>query len=132
MDTKELIEYWIKSSEKDYQAMIHLFEKGDYTWSLFIGHLVLEKLLKALFVYKNSNFPPFIHDLYRLAEKCNLPLDETQKDLLDTVTTFNIRVRYDDYKMEFFNKCTMDFTEKWINSIKDFRVWLKGNYLNQY
>jgi len=55
-----------------------------------------------------------------------------QKDLLDTVTTFNIRVRYDDYKMEFFNKCTMDFTEKWINSIKDFRVWLKGNYLNQY
>jgi len=82
MDTKELIEYWIKSSEKDYQAMIHLFEKGDYTWSLFIGHLVLEKLLKALFVYKNSNFPPFIHDLYRLAEKCNLPLDETSKRLI--------------------------------------------------
>ncbi|MEI6091420.1 MAG: hypothetical protein WCR42_13275 [bacterium] len=30
--------------------MEHLFESGDYSYSLFIGHLVLEKILKAHFV----------------------------------------------------------------------------------
>jgi len=46
----------INGSQNHYfQAMIHLFEKGDNTWSLFIGHLVLEKLLKAWYVKVDSN-----------------------------------------------------------------------------
>lgn len=110
--------------------MDHLFEKGDYTWSLFIGHLVIEKLLKALYVQKYFDSPPFIHDLFRLAEKCNLELNEDQKDILDAITTFNIRARYDDYKMEFYYKCTKEFAEKWIDQIKEFRKWLKKNHLN--
>ncbi|MCG8603545.1 HEPN domain-containing protein, partial [bacterium] len=30
--------------------MEHLFEKEDYHWALYIGHLVIEKLLKAYYV----------------------------------------------------------------------------------
>ncbi len=54
-----------------------------------------------------------------------------QKDILDTVTTFNIQARYDDYKLSFFNKCTKNFTIKWVENIKEFRSWLKHNHLNQ-
>ena len=50
MEKEELILYWTESSEQDFRAMKHLFEKGDYHWSLFIGHLVLEKLIKAYYV----------------------------------------------------------------------------------
>jgi hypothetical protein len=49
--------------------MIHLYEKKHYTWSLFIGHLVIEKLLKALYTQKFSNNPPYTHDLYRLSKR---------------------------------------------------------------
>lgn len=126
----EIITYWIKSADKDYQAMTNLFEKGDYTWSLFVGHLLIEKLLKAVYALKKPETPPFMHDLLRLAEKCRLDLDENQKDILDTITTFNIRARYDDYKMEFHNKCTKDFTEEWINHIKEIRIWLKERHLS--
>jgi HEPN domain-containing protein len=131
MNKKDLITYWLKSSDRDFQTMIHLFEKGDYTWSLFIGHLVLEKLLKAWYVRHIDNTPPFIHDLVRLAEKAALPLDESKKDLLDSISTFNIRARYDDYKMEFYKKCSKDFTEKWIEIIKELRAWVKKNLLKQ-
>jgi len=131
MKNVELIKYWIESSDKDYQAMIHLFEKGDYSWSLFIGHLVIEKLLKALFVQEKLQSPPFIHDLSRLAAKCDLELDEKQKDVLDALTTFNIRGRYDDFKMEFYHRCTEGFTENWLKSIKEFRTWLKENHLKR-
>ncbi len=64
--------------------MYHLFQKGDNTWALFIGHIVLEKLLKAWYVKQKENTPPFIHDLVRLSEKGNLHLDDEQKDILDT------------------------------------------------
>lgn len=125
MKKEELLKYWVDSSNKDFQAMIHLLEKDDFTWSLFIGHLVIEKLLKAWYVQNISNTPPFIHDLVRLAEKGNLPLDEDQKDILDTISAFNIQARYDDYKMEFHKKCSRRFTEKWVDHIKGFREWIR-------
>ncbi len=110
MEINEHTKYWSDSSDDDFQAMLYLFEKGDNTWSLFIGHLVLEKLLKAYYVNSNRTPPPLIHDLVRLAEKGTLILDDKQKDMLDTISTFNIRERYDDYKREFHNKYSDAFT----------------------
>jgi len=129
LNNDDLIKYWIDSSDNDFRAMMHLLEKGDFTWSLFIGHLVIEKLLKAWYVQNISNTPPFIHDLVRLAEKGGLSLDEDQKDILDTISAFNLRARYDDYKMEFHRKCSKEFTEKWIDNIKEFREWIKKKLL---
>ena len=120
MKNKELIEYWINSSDNDFQAMLHLYEKGDYTWSLFIGHLVIEKLIKAWYTKNTADNPPFIHDLVRIAEKAKINLTEEQKDILDTISTFNIRARYDDYLMEFYKKCSKEFSEEWIAHIKEF------------
>jgi HEPN domain-containing protein len=105
--------------------MEHLFEKADYAWALFVGHLVLEKLIKAWYVHNVGINPPFIHDLVRLAEKADLALSEGQKDILDTVSTFNLRACYDDYKREFHRKCTRDFTKKWMDEIRGMRTWLR-------
>ena len=51
-------------------------------------------------------------------------LTEDQKDLLDAVTTFNIRARYPDYKGEFYKKVSKKFTEDYIKKIRDLRQWL--------
>ena len=93
--------------------------------ALFIGHLMIEKLLKALYVNINNNYPPFIHNLLRLAEKCDLKLTEDQKLFLVTVTAFNINARYDDYKMSFQQKCTPEYTVTWIENLKTNRQWIK-------
>ena len=126
MKQEELITYWIESSDRDFSTMNHLFEKADYHWSLFIGHLVIEKLLKAYFVKYIDTQPPLTHNLLRLAEKSNLELTEQQKDFLVTVTTFNIRARYDDYKLAFYKTCTKDFTTQWLTEITGFRAWIKN------
>ncbi len=129
MNTKEQIKYWIDTSDNDFKAMCHLFQKGDNTWALFIGHIVLEKLLKAWYVKQKESNPPFIHDLVRLSEKGNLHLDDEQKDILDTISAFNIRGRYDDYKREFYKKCSNAYTKKWIQNIEEFRKWIKEKLL---
>jgi HEPN domain-containing protein len=81
--------------------------------------------LKAYYVKIVSTESPFTHDLLQIAEKAHLTLSEKQKDLLDLVTTFNIRTRYTDYKLEFYKKCTKEYTETNIKKIKEFRVWAK-------
>ena len=128
MSRKEIIKYWVESSDSNVITMNNLFKSKDYDWSLFIGHLVIEKLLKAYYIKSVDENYPLIHDLLRLAEKGGLILTNEQKDLLDEVSGFNIRVRYDDYKREFHKKCTADFTKQYIDKIEDFRKWIKKKF----
>lgn len=125
IDKNKIIQYWVDSSNEDFETMITLFDNKRYSWSLFIGHLMIEKLIKALFVKINNDYPPFIHNLLRLAEKCNLNLNEEQILFFVTVTAFNINARYDDYKMSFQKTCTPEFTATWIEKLKDQRLWIK-------
>lgn len=125
IDKEKLIQYWLDGSDDDYETMIAMFDSKRYNWSLFIGHLMIEKLLKALYVKVKSDYPPFIHNLLRLAEKTDLKLNEDRKKQLVTITAFNINVRYDDYKMSFKKQCTLDFTIEWIDRLKELRRWIK-------
>lgn len=125
LNKDKLIKYWIDGSDDDFVTMTAMFDSKRYSWSLFIGHLMLEKLLKAYYVKVKSDYPPFIHNLLRLAEKADLELSDDQQEQLVTITAFNINARYDDYKMSFRNQCTPEFTAEWINKIKEIRPWIK-------
>jgi len=83
------------------------------------------KLLKALFVKIRNEYPPYVHNLLRLSEMCDLELTEEQSSFMATVTAFNINTRYDDYKMSFQKKCTLQYTAKWVENIKTNRKWIK-------
>ena len=123
---EELIDYWRSTSDSDFKTMINLYNTNDYHWSLFIGHLVIEKLLKAIYVKnQDDNFnPPRTHDLLLLSDSAKLNTNEKQKDLLDLITAFNISARYPDYKQSFYKKCSKEYTEKIIEDIKELRLWL--------
>lgn len=131
MTKKEIEEYWIKSSEADFEVTLSLMEKDHYVWALFLGHLVLEKLLKAYYVRQVGIDAPYTHDLTKIADLGRLTLSEEQKDFLDEVTTFNIKARYPDYKNRFSRKATTEFADKYMGKIKEFRLWLKDMMIPQ-
>ncbi|HOJ28325.1 MAG TPA: HEPN domain-containing protein [Spirochaetota bacterium] len=92
MEKKDIVKYWKETSDRDYETMLHLFQSKDFHWSLFIGHLVIEKLLKAIFVINNDHniVPPKTHDLLLLAKKAGIETNDEINDMLDFITTFNI------------------------------------------
>jgi len=47
MNVKEHVNYWLDSAKNDLGAANQLFLSAKYDWCLFIGHLVVEKTLKA-------------------------------------------------------------------------------------
>ena len=93
---------------------------------MFIGHIVIEKLLKGHFAKNREGAPPLSHDLSRIAELSGLEPDPERLDILDAVTTFNIRARYDDYKHEFALRCTSEYIAAMIARIEELRVWIKS------
>lgn len=117
--------HWITTSDKDYNTMIHLYESKDFHWSLFIGHIVIERLIKACVVRETRKHAPFTHDLSKLANLSGLNFTDEYLDWLDTITTFNMNARYDSYKEAFYKKCTFDFTTEWIEKIKKLQSWIK-------
>jgi HEPN domain-containing protein len=118
--------YWFEESEKDALVMKSLLKSGHYTWALFVGHLVLEKLLKAVYVKTVSIQAPRTHNLVKLARNSGLKLTDEQEDFLFEVTTYNLKGRYPDYKQSFYKKATGEFTSKRIRLIEEMREWLKN------
>jgi HEPN domain-containing protein len=125
IDIEKVYNHWIATSEKDYETMIHLFENKDYHWALFVGHIVIERLLKAKIVIITLDHAPFSHDLRRLAKLSKIEFQSNHFGWLDTITTFNLNARYDSYKQAFYEKCSPEFTAEWISNIKELRVWIK-------
>lgn len=108
------------------QQKLYLFLKK-YDWCLFVGHLALEKILKAVFVDRNNNnIPPKIHNLVRLTELSNIDLSDDQKFILDTINDFSIQARYPDYKMDFYKKCDESYALHHLHQIKEFHAWFSS------
>ena len=128
MNNIDLMNYWIKSSDEDFVTMEILYKNKQNAWCLYIGQLVIEKLLKALYAKNNKEAPyaPKTHNLLYLAEKIQLELTKEQKISLDTITKFNLEARYDDYKESFRQNCTNEYTAQQIKNIKEVREWLKN------
>lgn len=124
IDVDKIINHYKESSEEDFVTMLNLYDSKSYNWSLFIGHISLEKLIKALYVKINKEHAPYTHNLLRLAEKCKLKIPEDYSDWLDEITSFNINARYNDFKKEFYYKCTENFTKEWIEKIKTLLTWI--------
>lgn len=128
MNNLDLMDYWFTSSDSDYETMLVLYKNKKNTWCLFIGHLVIEKLLKGLYAKNNPELPisPKIHNLILLSKKAKLEVPINIREKIQIINTFNISARYDDYKKSFDEKCTNDYTAKQVKNIEEVRQWLKS------
>lgn len=127
MKSEEHIQFWLDGAAHDLDAAESLFAAGKYDWCLFLGHLVLEKTLKAILVQKQSEKIPLkTHNLVKLAEKSSLELTDAQKTFLDEVNDFNLEIRYPDYKKAFYLHCSREYTTEYFNKIKEIYQWLRS------
>ena len=128
MNNTDLMNYWFESSDNDYDTMKVLYENHKNTWCLFLGHLVIEKLLKGLYARNNPENPisPKVHNLILLSQKANLKVPNEIREKIQIINTFNISSRYDDYKKSFAEKCTDEYTSIQIKNIEEVQKWLKN------
>ncbi len=90
------------------------------------AELAVEKMLKAVFVTKQKQHAPPLHNLLRLARSAGLEVDQETVDKLVTVTAFNIEARYPDFKRSFRQRCTAEYTAEQMAMIRELMEWLKS------
>jgi HEPN domain-containing protein len=122
---QEHIRYWLTTAAHDLDVADALFASAKYDYCLFLGHLALEKVLKACWVRDNeNNQPPPIHNLLTIASETKLQLSTEQKEFLRLVNRFHIEARYPDFKMSFYKLCTHDYSQQQLAAIKEIYQWL--------
>jgi HEPN domain-containing protein len=127
MNQKIIIDFWASEAEESLHVAKHLFEKKDYSYALFFGHLAVEKIIKAVLVKNTNQQVPRSHNLLRLAKEAYIEMTKDQEHTLIRITAFNLESRYPDYKKEFREKCTLEFTTIELQKIKEVFIWLKSN-----
>jgi len=127
VEREDHIKFRVNSSHQDYEEMEKLFAAGRYAWCLFVGHLVIEKLLKACYMKMVGIEYPRIHNLGMIAQKASLGMNDKQRKNLDFISGFHIEARYPDVKHSLYKKATHEFTLKALAIIKETREWLIEN-----
>lgn len=122
---EKTINYWLTSAEYDVGVVKSLFKKKKYHYSLFFGHLSLEKILKAIYVKKKSAHAPITHSLPYLVEKAELEIETERLEKLAEFMEFYIEGRYPKDMEAIFKKCNKSFTKEKLKEIREMFEWLK-------
>ena len=124
-DIQKTVQYWIEGADYDLGVAEAMFEKGKYPYALFMGHLALEKLLKALVVKATRNHSPYTHSLPLLAEKTDMKIPQKTVRALARFMEFHFEARYPNDRKKFYRKCTKIFTTRNLQKMNEVFQWLK-------
>lgn len=124
-DIVKIIAYWNDASKRDIDTAQSLFRTGKYDYCLFLCHLAVEKILKAVAARHLKDHPPFTHNLLYLAGKTNLKLSKQQIELLDDINRFNMEVRYPEDLKAFYKKVDKAYAQKYLKASKEIWKWFR-------
>ena len=124
MTQDEIVRYWIETAEDNFASMKRIFSADEYVWALFVGHLVIEKLLKACCARTLGKEVPKTHNLLWLAEIANLETTEVQKETLSRLMLYQIKARYLDWRKQFQKSVSRERAEREIAAMEALREWL--------
>lgn len=94
IDVDKQVAYWRNGALEDWEVAQELIELGRVRHALFLAHLALEKMLKALVCRQTKSTPPRIHNLIRLLELSGLHSSEQHSKVLAEMNRFSVEGRY--------------------------------------
>lgn len=81
----KIVQNWVSSSNYDIQTAEAMCKTGRYIYVVFMCHLAMEKMLKALLAQKHpEDFPPKIHNLISLSKKAGVVPPDDLQDFFST------------------------------------------------
>lgn len=124
-DSLKIVKYWKEHADYDIKTAESMFDAKRYPYALFMCHLSIEKLLKALYVKQYGEHAPYVHNLIELTKNLKIDLKDDQKELLADLSSFNLEARYPEWKSIFYKTATKSYTKKYLEETIKFYLWLK-------
>jgi HEPN domain-containing protein len=121
-----IVKNWVATSNYDLQTADAMYKAGRYLYVVFICHLAIEKMLKALLARKYpENVPPKIHNLINLSQRAGITIPENLKDFFQRIDNVSIATRYPEDLRTLSKEFNQDTAQRILSDTKRMLKWLK-------
>ena len=85
---------YLISSEYDFTTARHMLNTGRHVYVVFMCHIAIEKLLKAIVAEKTDRVPPKTHNLIYLIKLADLAIPQDLFDFIAKINNASVVTRY--------------------------------------
>ena len=122
-DTKN----FVRSSQYDLETANFMLNTGRYIYVIFMCHLSLEKILKALISETKQIVPPKTHNLIYLIKIGNISLPKEYFEFIAKINNANIITRYPEDFTRVLEAYPESIAKEYLSITKEIHQWLKQN-----
>ncbi len=117
---------WAERAIYDLDTARAMLESKRYLYVLFCCQQAVEKMLKAIIVKRSQELPPRLHQLVRLAERAQVPLNEEQADFLRELSTHYIQSRYPEEIEDISSQLSVQQARQVVKQTEEMVRWLNS------
>jgi HEPN domain-containing protein len=118
-------ELWLEDADYDLESAKAMLESKRYFFVVFMCHLTIEKLLKAVIVERLGIQPPKIHGLIALATRTALTIPIKHRKLVNELDDMGVITRYPDGRRAIAKSLTNKRVASFFKRTIGFAKWLK-------
>jgi HEPN domain-containing protein len=121
-DTKN----WIESASYDLETAKYMLSSERFLYVIFLCHLSLEKMLKALVSVVTGKPAPRSHDLIYLVKRSEAKLSPELYEFLSKLNNASIPTRYPDNLQQTLSEYSKEVAESYLKQTEEIVRWLRS------
>lgn len=118
---------WLESAEYDMESARHMFSSGRYLYVVFLCHLTLEKMFKAILSDISSEPPPRSHDLILLIKRSGVVPESRHLEFIGKINNASIPTRYPTDIQLAIKDYPEDVARSYLMQTAEIVTWLKAD-----
>lgn len=118
---------FIISAEYDLGTAEHMLNTGRYIYVVFMCHLALEKILKAIAIEATNSPAPKTHNLLYLTKLAKINFPGTHLEFVSKINNASLITRYPEDFARLVEVYPADIVTSYLEQTKDVIAWLKQN-----
>ena len=122
---------WIKTSDYDYKTAESLLRAKRFVYVIFMCHLAIEKMLKAIISELHDETPPHSHNLKRLTQLGQVDLPEDLKIFIYEINLKSVPTRYPEDLEKLSKQLDFSVAKRYLSETKRILKWLKLKFPNK-
>jgi HEPN domain-containing protein len=102
-----------------------MLKTGRHIYVIFLCHLAIEKLLKAVVAQSQEKHPPYTHDLYELVGLARLEIPQRHQPVIAKLNELSIATRYPEDFQLLVKHYPKPAAQEFLKQSKAFLKWLE-------
>ena len=116
---------WLEDADYDLGSAKAMLDAGRLFFVIFMCHLTVEKLLKAVIVERQDVDPPRIHNLVALATRSGITILSEHRPLVNELDNMSVVTRYPDGRRAIAATLTQERASDIYDRTVGFAQWLR-------